>query len=162
VESIGLDTAVRGANIEFVRPDFIMPDNIDHLHDSHYVTEKNIETFTKSILFAGSNDKVVLGLQNLIHADSIFAQIADGRAQFLRKPYVSLVTALEGDFKYEERDTPRGRLFFITSGIPTWPEGLGIEQCEKEINDTSPAAFESECQHNVNAVHEDATFKEFN
>src|ERR1700754_501439 len=42
LESIGLDQAVRGANIDFVRPDFIMPDDLDNLHDSHYVVEKNI------------------------------------------------------------------------------------------------------------------------
>src|SRR5262245_38827312 len=112
VESIGLDTAVRGANIEFQRPDFIMPDDIDSLHDSPYVIEKNIETLTKSILLAGSSDKVVLGLQNLIHQDSIFAQIADGRARFLTNRYVSgPVPALEGDFKYEEVETESGRRF---------------------------------------------------
>jgi hypothetical protein len=162
VEAIGLDMAVRGANIEFIRPDFIMPDDLDALHDSHYVTEKNIETLTKSILLAGSSDKVVLGLQNLIHADSIFAQVYDDRAQFLKRRYVSYAPALEGDFKYEERMTPEGSRFVILSGTPTWPEGFGLEECEKELNDVGPPAFESECQHNVNAISEDATFREFN
>lgn len=162
VEAIGLDMAVRGANVEFVRPDFIMPDDLDNLHDSHYVTEKNIETLTKSILLAGSSGKIVLGFQNLIHADSIVSQIYDGRAQFLTNRFVSYAPAVEGDFKYELQDTPKGRRWVILSGTPTWPEGFGLAECEKELNDVGPDAFESECQHNVNAVHEDATFKEFN
>jgi hypothetical protein len=162
VESIGLDTATRGANIIFQRPDFIMPDDIDKLHDSIHVVEKNIETLTKSILLAGTNDKVVLGLQNLIHRDSIFSQIVDGRAKFLMDRVVSGPSpALEGDFKYEERLTTKGRRFVILSGNPTWPEGFGIEDCEKELNDVGPDAFLGECQHDVTRPAEDATFREF-
>lgn len=162
VEAIGLDMAVRGANLEFVRPDFIMPDDIDALHDSRHVVEKNIETLTKSVLLAGTNDKVVLGLQNLIHRDSIFSQIADGRAKFLMNRYTSgPVSALAGDFKYEERMTEKGSRFVILSGVPTWPEGFGLPECEKELNDVGPEAFEGECQHNVTLAHGDATFREF-
>jgi hypothetical protein len=162
IEAIGLDTAARGANIFFQRPDFIMPDDIDKLHDSIHVVEKNIETLTKSILLAGTNDKVVLGLQNLIHRDSIFAQIEDGRAKFLMNRKVSgPYPALEGEFKYEERLTDKGRRFVILSGTPTWPEGFGLEDCEKELNDVGPDAFEAECQHNVTRPAEDAIFREF-
>lgn len=164
IESIGLDMAVRGANVEFQRPDFLMPDDIDALHDSPYMVEKNIETLTRSILPAGSSDLAVLGLQNLIHQDSIFSQIADGRAKFLRNRIIfggRAVPAFDGDFKYEERDTPKGPRFFILSGIPTWPEGFGDAEAYKELNEIGPAAFESEDQHNVSRVHEDATFREF-
>lgn len=165
LESIGLDMAVRGANVEFQRPDFLTLDDVDALHDSPYMVEKNIETLTQSILPAGSSDLAVLGLQNLIHQDSIFAQIADGRAKFLRNRIIfglnQPVPAFEGDFKYEERETPRGPRYFITSGVPTWAEGFGIAEAEKELNEIGPAAFESEDQHNVSRVHEDATFREF-
>jgi hypothetical protein len=162
VEAIGLDMAVRGANIEFARPDFFMPDDIDSLHDSHHVVEKNIETFTKSILMAGAEHKAVLGLQNLIHRDSIFAQVADGRAKFLMNRFVSgPYPALQGEFKYEERETAKGLRYFVTSGTPTWPDGYGLEVCEKELNDSGPDAFETECQHNVSKVREDSTIREF-
>ena len=163
VEAIGFDMAVRGANIVFQRPDFFMPDDIDSLHDSHHVVQKNIETFTKSILLAGTDSKVVLGLQNLIHADSIFSQVADDRAKFLRNRFVSgPYPALQGEFDYEERETEKGLRYFIISGTPTWPEGFGLEVCEKELNDSGPDAFESECQHNVTKVRDDNTFREFN
>ena len=159
VEAIGLDMAVRGANIDFQRPDFIMPDDIDKLHDSPYMVQKNIETLTQSILLAGDENKVVLGLQNLIHRDSIFAQIADGRAKFLMNRIVSgPYPALEGDFKYEERQTQDGPRYFVISGTPTWPEGMSIEVCEKEINDAGPDAFELECQHNVTKARKNATY----
>jgi hypothetical protein len=162
LESIGLDVAARGANLEFQRPDLIIPDDIDNLHDSPYVVEKNIETLTKSILKAGSADKIVLGLQNLIHRDSIFSQIADGRAKFLMNRYVSGPhPALMGDFQYEERETERGPRFVILSGTPSWPEGFGLDECTKALNDDGPEAFETECQHNVTKAHEDATFREF-
>lgn len=162
MESIGLDMAVRGANVDFVRPDFIMPDDIDSLHDSHHVVEKNVQTLTRSVLPAGSNDLVVLGLQNLIHRDSIFAQIADGRAKFLlNRCGDTAIPAFEGDFKYEERETEKGLRFFITSGTPTWPDGFGVKEAEKELNEIGPVAFMSECQHDVTAVREDATFREF-
>lgn len=164
IESIGLDMAVRGANVEFQRPDFLMPDDIDALHDSPYMVGKNIETLTQSILLAGSDTMAVLGLQNLIHQDSIFAQIADGRAKFLRNRIIfggGPVPAFEGDFQYEERETGKGPRFFITSGVPSWPEGFGLAEAEKELNEVGPDAFEAEDQHEVSRVHSDATFREF-
>lgn len=164
MESIGLDTAVRGANVEFVRPDFLMPDDIDVLHDSPYMVEKNIEILTRSILPAGSDSLAVLGLQNLIHQDSIFAQIADGRAKFLRKRKLfgdMAVPAFIGEFKVEERETDKGQLYFIVGGVPTWAEGFGIAEAEKELNEIDLPAFESECQHNVSKPSDDATFREF-
>lgn len=164
MESIGLDMAVRGANVEFVRPDFIMPDDVDALHDSPYMVEKNIQTLTHSVIPAGSNELAVLGLQNLIHQDSIFAQIADGRAKFLRNRKISgdgPIPAFQGEFKAEERETVKGPRYFITSGAPTWPEGFGVVEAEKEINETGLDAFLAECQHEVTGVHEDATFREF-
>ena len=77
--------------------------------------------------------------------------------RFVSGPY----PALSGEFKYEERQTAKGPRYFILSGTPTWPEGFGLEDCEKELNDVGPTAFEAECQHNVNKPREDATFREF-
>ena len=89
IDAIGLDTARRGARVREARPDMMVFDDLDGKHDSKATTEKKKEIITTSLLPAGSNDRAVLMVQNLIHGHSIFAQLADGRAEFLYNRIVS-------------------------------------------------------------------------
>ena len=147
LDALGLDTAVRGVKLDEQRPDHIILDDIDALTDPPEMVEKKIAAITKGLLPAGSEDLMVLGIQNLIHKDGIFTQIVDGRAKFLRNRIVSgPIPALE-DFEFIEE---RGR-FVITKGKPTWA-GFPLKRCEELLNDIGPVAFLTECQHEVHTA----------
>jgi len=117
VTGLGLDAAVRGVKIEEYRPDLIILDDIDDKQDSTEAVRKKIDTLTTSILPAGSTDAAVVGIQNLMHAGSIFTMIAENNADFLHERVVSgPFPAIDG-LDYEQR--PEGG-YRITGGAPTW------------------------------------------
>ncbi|NAZ73880.1 hypothetical protein GTQ99_00345 [Kineococcus sp. T13] len=148
VDALGLDTAARGIRVEDQRPDLIVLDDIDEASDTPRTTAKKIDIITKGIIPAGSTNVAVLAVQNLIHADSIFARLADGRADFLRRRTV--IGPIPGlrDFAFDMRTDGTYR---ITSGDPTW-DGGSIETYEALLNDIGPRAFMTEVQHEVNTV----------
>jgi hypothetical protein len=145
VDSLGLDTGARGVKVEDQRPDLIVLDDVDELHDSFSTTQKKMETITKSVLPAGANgNTAVLFIQNLITPESIASRLADGRAEFLASRRVSgPFPAIDG-LAFEQRD---GR-FFITAGRPTW-EGQNLAICQEQINLWGISAFLQEAQHDV-------------
>ncbi len=145
VDALGLDTGARGVKIEDQRPDMIILDDVDELHDSFATTTKKVETITKSVLPAGANGNcAVLFIQNLIHPDSIASQIADGRADYLTKRITSgPFPAVEG-LTYEQRE---GR-FFITGGRATWA-GQSLDVCQSQIDKWGLSSFLQEAQHDV-------------
>lgn len=144
IDAVGLDTGIRGRRIDADRPDLIILDDIDDLEDSAETTERKIDVLTKSVLPAGTDWTVILAVQNLVHADSIFARLADGRAEYLRGANVSgPVPAIRG---LAVEDSPDG--WKIVSGTPTWA-GMGIEACERIIRRVTLASFRSEYQHEV-------------
>lgn len=145
VVSLGLDAGVRGVKLDQYRPDLIILDDVDSRHDSAGVVAKKIETITESILPTGAPDYAVLFIQNMVHKDSVAAQLYDGRAQFLldRDPIV-LEPAVRG-LAYEQTDAGT---FRITDGTPTW-EGQSLAVCQSQINDWGLTAFLQEAQHEV-------------
>lgn len=146
IDGMGLDKAVRGSRIEEQRPDFMVFDDVDGELDSALTTEKKIKILTKSLLPAGSNNLVVLGIQNLIIPDGIFAQLSDGRADFLSDRILSgPYPAIEG---LEVEQTKDG--FVITSGTATW-KGQDRETCQAQIRQWGYSSFLAEAQHEVDA-----------
>lgn len=150
VDALGLDVASRGVKVEDQRPDLIIFDDIDDLQDSPAATKKKIDTITKSILPAGSNNCAVLFIQNLIIRDGVASQLADGRADFLALRQVSgPFPALDG-FRYEWKlDESTGiRRAVITAGRPTWA-GQSLADCQTFIDVWGLSAFLKEAQHKV-------------
>lgn len=144
VDAIGLDSAARGAKVDEHRPGFMILDDLDGELDSVPTVEKKITTLTKKLLPAGATDMAVLAVQNLVHGQSIFARLGDGRADFLADRIVSGPhPAIEG-LTYEQRD---GR-YVITGGTATWA-GQDMARCQAIIADTGLTAFLSESQHEV-------------
>ncbi len=144
VDSLGLDTGARGMKIEDARPDIIIFDDVDELHDTLAITTKKIQTITQSVLPSGSTDCAVMFIQNLIHPQSIASMLADGRADFLTDRIISGPhPAVEG-LIYEQRD---GR-FVITGGTATW-EGQSLAVCQQQIDTWGLSAFLQESQHDV-------------
>lgn len=144
VDALGLDTAARGIKVDANRPDMIILDDIDARHDTALTIQKKIETLTTTVLPAGSNDCAVLAVQNLIHANGVFARLSDGRADFLADRIVSgPYPAVEG-FEYEIIDGEA----IITGGEATWA-GQSLDDCQNFIRTWGLRAFLRECQHLV-------------
>lgn len=142
IDAVGFDTAVRGVKIDADRPDFLVLDDLDQDTDSAGSVAKKITALTRKILPAGSADVAILGVQNLVHPDGIFARLLDGRAEFLRTRILSgPVPALRG-LMYEEQDGQT----ILTAGEPTWA-GQDLAQCQALVNDATMGAFLAECQH---------------
>jgi hypothetical protein len=142
VDGIGLDSAARGIKLENMRPDLMVFDDIDSEQDSEHLTEKKIKTITRKLLPAGSQDCAVLAIQNKVHDDSIFARLADGRADFLRDRIVSGPIPAVWDLEWAEIE---GK-FQIVGGSPSW-DGMPISSSQGLLNDIGLTAFLAECQH---------------
>jgi hypothetical protein len=93
----------------------------------------------------------VAAVQNLIIPHGIFAQLADGRADFLIDRYVSGPHPAIRDLKTTRVfDEELGRVRdVIVSGVPTWPGGQSIEVCQAAIDTEGLTAFKEERQHDV-------------
>ncbi len=151
VDALGCDTALRGAKIDADRPDLIVLDDIDVETDTPRSTQRKIDLVTRSILPTGTANCGAVGIQNLVHTNSVFSQLADGRADFLATRVVSGPIPAVYDLKTERRlDEKTGRYRdFIIGGEPSWPEGQSLEDCQKIIDRIGASAFRMECQHEV-------------
>lgn len=160
VMGLGLDAAARGLKIEDLRPDAIIFDDIDNREDTPQATAKKIRTLTDTILPLGTATTLIVGLQNLIHANSIFARLADGRADFLfdrrvSGPYPSL-RGMKVRWEYVEK--LRKRAPVIVAGEPTWA-GQTVADCQALMWRFGPRSFLRENQHQVR-TSERALWKE--
>lgn len=147
--ALGLDAAARGVKLDDIRPDLIVLDDIDGKHDSPKTIQKKIDLITTSILPAGAPYLAVLLAQNLIHANSIAAQVVEGTADFLNDRYVSGPHPAVRNLAYHGEQQPDGTTrYVIDSGEPTW-SGQSLEVCQAQINLWGPSAFLKEAQHEV-------------
>lgn len=146
IDAIGLDKAVRGVKVDMDRPDFLILDDVDATHDSADTVIKKLRTITNTLIPAGATDLAILGIQNLVHPDSVFAQIAAGATDVLsNRLLLGPVPAID-DLTYIQR----GGRFRITGGNPTWI-GQDQNQCQALIDEIGITAFLEECQHEVEA-----------
>jgi len=76
----------------------------------------------------------------------VFAQIADGRADFLAGRIVSGPHAAIRGLEYQLQNGQ----YVLTRGEPLWA-GQGFAQCQELVDDMGLEAFLSECQHQVDA-----------
>ena len=145
VIALGLNASVRGIKLDQFRPDLIVFDDIDDRRDSMAAIQKKIDTITSDILPAGSADVAVLGIQNLIHPNSIFSKLVNGEAEFLYDRIISGPYPSVRDLDYEPR--PEGG-YRVISGTPTWA-GQSLSICEMQINEWGISQFLREAQHEV-------------
>ncbi|WP_259219661.1 hypothetical protein [Salinibacter ruber] len=151
VDALGLNSAFRGAKVDESRPDLVILDDIDHKHDSADMTRKKLQTIKDSIMQAVSDTgSVVIGMQNLIHPNGIFARLEDGRADFLQRRIVDGPHPAVEDLETErQKDEGTGNYRdVIVGGTPTW-EGQDLEDCQTRINESGLDSFIRECQNEV-------------
>ena len=144
IDALGLNTAARGIKFENQRPDAIIFDDVDDENDSLDVVEKKEKMITRKILPAGARDVTVLGAQNLVHPNSVFTRLVEGRSDFLVNRYVSGPHPAIRNLTYERKD---GKTI-LTGGTPTWA-GLDLERAQKIVDDIGLKAFQIEHQHDV-------------
>lgn len=145
VIGLGLDAAVRGIKIEEQRPDIIAFDDLDDVNDTAAVVARKTRVLTSSILPAGATNVAIIGVQNLVHNQSIFYNLVHQQADFLLDRYVSGPYPAIYNFTYARDDTGK---YIITGGEATW-EGQSLDICQHQINDWGLSAFLREAQHDV-------------
>jgi phage terminase large subunit-like protein len=146
VDAIGLDSAARGAKVDDDRPDLLVFDDVDDETDTLALVEKKERLLTRKLLPALAPDAAVLGVQNLVHAESVFARLADGRADYLIDRVVSGPHKAVDGLAYEQR----GGRFVITAGEATWA-GQDLRRCQEMVDDFGLTAFLAECQQETDA-----------
>lgn len=149
IDAFGLDTGSRGTKDDDARPDFIIFDDIDQIHDSTATTRKKIEVLTQTVLPTAIDTAAVVGVQNLITAHGIFAQLADRSTPWLADriisgPYPALLNCVITPEQQGDETVYR------VSGTPTW-EGQSLDACQRIITTMGPDAFWRECQHRVDS-----------
>lgn len=150
VDGFGLDVAKRGIRVEEVRPDLIIFDDIDELHDSPGETDRKIRFLTLDLLPTGVPHTSVFGCQNLLLPSGVFAQLADGSADFLHNATVIGPLPAIQNITYEKRvDADTGRFVYkVTGGKPIW-KGQDTEACTRLMNMWGLHSFLKEAQHEV-------------
>ncbi len=146
------------------RFDVIVLDDVDKLGNSAELGKKLIELMKGEILGAGYDKTVVLMAQNLIHRDSICAQILDHRADILSNrifcgpfPLLKWYDAVKEDIP---NDPTGAKAWRITDGEPFDP-AISIEYATMLLNTYGKATFDREVQQKVFEVEEDNDFREW-
>ena len=149
VLAFGLDTGARGVKLDYLRPDFIIFDDIDELDDSVSRVDKKVATITQTILPAKSTDCAIVFVQNRIHANSVMSKVLSGEVDMLQNRVQAPIVPAIQNLTYTTEEKEDGRMGYrITGGTPTWSH-KGIEVCQREIDDFGLISFLRECQHEV-------------
>lgn len=154
VDAAGLDTKIRGLLIEGQRPDVIIIDDVDDTNDDERATAKKLRKIKSDIIPAGAPNRVIMAVQNLINPHGIFTRLAgvnpDHPADFLLERTVSGPHPAVVGLEYALEPQPDGRrIYRITAGRSTWPEGRPIAALESEMNEIGADTFIEEKQHEV-------------
>lgn len=164
VEAVSLLGHMRGFKSEDnVRPDLMVLDDIDAdpASESQDVVQKKIEILRSEILLAGAENTVVLFAQNLIHRDSVCAQVLDHRADILSEREFSGPHSLMKWYDAEKIELPDGaRRWRIIAGEVADP-AITTELCDKQLNLSGKESFDRECQQDVDKVAADKDFREW-
>lgn len=153
VDALGLNSASRGVKVEDNRPDLIVFDDIDAKFDSTKITRKKEGLIKDTIIPTFGQNAAIIGVQNKVLPDGVFAKLADDRADYLMRRHVSGPLPAIKDLETEKRwdDEAERWIDVITSGTPTW-EGMGLEECQRRIEESGLSSFLRECQHEVEEV----------
>lgn len=162
LHAVGLDVGVRGTNVDFQRVSLIVLDDVDDLGDTPASAQKKLEILTKSIIPTGTASTIIISAQNLIHEFGVINQIVSGRvsalsARQLSGPYPAIYNLVT-----QSQFIDGVRRDIIISGNPTWPDVVGIPECQQFIDNSGLPAFLSEYQHDLEGSKEGLVVPEFN
>lgn len=150
----GLDVGIRGGRKDDMRFTLEIADDIDDFTDSAAVSLKKLNSLSRSIVPAGTEDTIVLFPQNIIHENSVMNQIVTRRSDVfsIRKtigPHPSFKV-----IELELTDREDGaKVWDIKSCEPNW-EALDLQSARKFLSKSGRAAFLAEYQHDFSAARE--------
>jgi hypothetical protein len=147
VTGIGIREAMRGAKLDNFRPDALIIDDIDEIHDSGDVIARKIERIRGDIIGAGAPHLAIIYVQNLIHAMSIMAKVRNRTADFLMSAKVAPIEPAVQNLEVEQQEDGT---YKIVSGEATWA-GQPLDACERQINKQGLQSFLRESQHDMRA-----------
>lgn len=163
LHAVGLDVGVRGTNISFQRPSLIVLDDIDDLEDTPAQAQRKLDILTRSIIpTAAANKAIIICAQNLIHEFGVINQIITGRVTALSSRKVSGPYPAIRNLETESKFIDGVRRDIIVHGEPTWPDVVGIPECQQFIDNSGLKAFLAEYQHDLEGSREGLVVPEFN
>lgn len=159
---VGLEEGMAGANLEGVRPSFIVPDDIDGRSDSPVEAETKFRVFTSEVLPSRQGNTLTFWAQNVISRLSVRYRVEKQHALILtnRKPTVP-VPAVRGLIT-ERQTLPSGIIKnMVLGGKCTWRK-WDLQRVQDEIDTYGLPAFLREMQHDVEASIEGLLMKNWN
>jgi hypothetical protein len=152
-DAIGLDKAIRGRRMVEDRPDLLIIDDVDDALDGPTVTRNKATAITKKLIPGGSEDAVVIAIQNLVHDKSFFARMVPGHPKpgdyLLDRILSGPIPAVRGLETEQRLDPETGDpKTYITAGRPAWV-GFDLETAQAKMHEVGITAFLSEYQHSV-------------
>jgi hypothetical protein len=158
---IGLDQGVAGANVEDVRPSFIVLDDVDDREDSPLISDNRLHVLTRAVLPTRQENTLVFIAQNYISRHGAIYRIHSGKVRVLTNRVITQpIPALVG-LSTEPRLMPDGLIHdVVTAGEPTWP-WYDRERAQEEIDTIGLSSFIAECQHDVESDLADLVLPEF-
>lgn len=155
LQSFSLLAALRGVGYEEFRPHGIWITDIDDEKDSLGMVETLADALSSSVLATMASDCMIVFDQNLIHRGSVLNKILTRQKDMLSdRVTVGPVPALH-DPTYERKNEH----WYVTSGRPSWPGGMPVEECESKLNSWGMQTWQREAQHNINLPYRDAVYK---
>ncbi len=145
---IGLDEGVAGANMNNVRPTFIMPDDIDSREDSPVISENRFHIFTSEVLPTRQHNTLVYWAQNLISRYSVRYRIETQQVRVLTNRKLNTPVPAVRDLITEQRTVGGIVKDFVVSGKPTW-RVWSLQRVQDEIDTSGLPSFLREYQHEV-------------
>ena len=146
---VGLEEGMAGANLEGIRPSFIVPDDIDNRNDSPVEAETKFRVFTSEVLPSRADNTLTFWAQNVISRLSVRYRVEKQHALILtnRKPTVP-VPAVRGLIT-ERQTMPSGIIKnVVLGGKCTWRK-WDLQRVQDEIDTYGLEAFLREMQHDV-------------
>lgn len=160
---IGLDQGIAGANVEGVRPTYVLPDDIDDREDSPVISEGRLSVLTRSVIPTKQWNTLFFFAQNMISRFSVLYRIYKQQVRVLANRFATEPIPAVRGLETEERLDPDSGLVrdFFTSGKITW-RGWNRREVQNQIDTMTLPIFLLECQHEVEGNKEGLVHKKYN
>ena len=158
---IGLDEGVAGANVDDVRPTFIIPDDVDDREDSPVISQNRFDVLTRAIIPAKQWNTLFFFAQNLISRFSVLYQIWTQQVRVLANRYFTKPIPAVRNLVTTERTVNGIIKDIVISGNCTW-RGWNLREVQNQIDAMTLPIFNLECQHEVKQSREGLMHKKYN
>lgn len=158
---IGLDQGVAGANVDDVRPTFIVLDDVDDREDSALISDNRLHVLTRAVLPTGQHNTLVFIAQNYISRHGAIYRIHTGKERVLTNRVITKPIPAFYNLVTEAQLSEDGVIHdIIVGGEPSW-SWYDQTRAQEEIDRIGLNSFIAECQHDVEADRSGAILPEY-